>query len=149
MKSISIFLLVLLAAWMGYCVDLKRPIRACYATSWSIFRPEDGKFNLTKDYEDKLCNVMYYSFGQVKFDGTSGYIITHTDEADLTKGYKMLNNDLKGRDPDLRTLLAIGGWRHGSNGFKEMVQTKESRAYFIRQSAEFLQMHGKSSLKIS
>ena len=34
-------------------------------------------------------------------------------------------------DKKLKTLLAIGGWNHASEGFTQMVETWASRRYFI------------------
>ena len=49
---------------------------------------------------------------------------------------------LKRDDPNLKTLLAIGGWTHASNGFSPMVATKQNRAAFIRNSMKFIKDHG-------
>jgi len=49
---------------------------------------------------------------------------------------------LKRRDPNLKTLLAIGGWNQASDGFKEMVKTKQSRQYFIQNSIQYLKEYG-------
>jgi len=50
---------------------------------------------------------------------------------------------LKRRDPNLKILLAIGGWNQASNGFKEMIETKQTRQYFIQNSIEYLSQRGK------
>ena len=50
---------------------------------------------------------------------------------------------LKRRDPTLKTLLAIGGWNQASKGFKEIVETRQSRQNFIQKSIQYLKQHGK------
>ena len=50
---------------------------------------------------------------------------------------------LKKKDPNLKTLLSIGGYNQASNGFREIVRTRQTRQYFIEQSMEFLTEHGK------
>ena len=50
---------------------------------------------------------------------------------------------LKKNNPNLKTLLAVGGWSHGSNGFKEMVATSTNRAQFVRNSMAFVQRYGR------
>ena len=52
-------------------------------------------------------------------------------------------NDIKKIDTQLKTLLAIGGWNHGSDGFKEMVDTVETRRSFIQAAISFLRKHSK------
>ena len=49
---------------------------------------------------------------------------------------------LKRNDPNLKTLLAIGGWNQASNGFKEMIETRQTRQYFIQNSIKYLTKHG-------
>ena len=39
-------------------------------------------------------------------------------------------NDLKNTNPDLKTLLAVGGWE-GSEKFPQMVGSKANRTMFI------------------
>ena len=50
---------------------------------------------------------------------------------------------LKTSDPNLKTLLAIGGWNQASNGFREMIETRQTRQYFIQNSIEYLTQRGK------
>ena len=49
---------------------------------------------------------------------------------------------LKREDPSLKTLLAIGGWNHGSRGFKEMVANKENRKKFVANSLAYIKEYG-------
>ena len=46
--------------------------------------------------------------------------------------------DLKKINPALKTLLAVGGWTHGSTGFTQMVETPETRKIFIDDSITYL-----------
>lgn len=46
---------------------------------------------------------------------------------------------LKTQNPELKILLAIGGWNHGSSAFSKMVNNDEKRRNFVRNSVEFLQ----------
>lgn len=47
-------------------------------------------------------------------------------------------NDLKKQKPELRTLLAVGGWNLGSAPFTEMVATEASRQKFALNAVDFL-----------
>ena len=40
-------------------------------------------------------------------------------------------NALKNTNPDLKTLLAVGGWNFGSEGFSQMVGSQANRTVFI------------------
>ena len=150
MVSSKVILLVALAALQ--IVSSKEYVRVCYYTNWSsLVRTSEGFFDLEKHYEDQLCTHLIYSFAKVAHDGIGGYTIQpdhgeatkpEAKEWDIKVGFKQFVA-LKMRDPNLKTLLAIGGWNHASKGFTQMVETRESRAYFIKQSKAFLEEHGK------
>jgi GH18 family chitinase len=50
--------------------------------------------------------------------------------------------DLKTANPDLKILLAIGGWNHGSEPFTDMVSTQSNIDQFAVNSLTFLRTHG-------
>ena len=52
-------------------------------------------------------------------------------------------NNLKSRQSNLKTLLAVGGWTHASRGFTEMVNTYERRQQFIQYAIDYLKHHSK------
>jgi len=142
MVSFKVILLFALATLQ--VVSCKEFVRVCYYTNWSSSRGAGGYFDLEQHYEDQLCTHIIYSFAKVAHDGKGGYVIQpYNGNWDLSVGYKKLNVALKRRDSDLKTLLAIGGWNHASEGFRQMVATRESRAYFIKQSKSFLMQYGK------
>ena len=126
-----------------YTVESKDFVRVCYYTNWSKGRPSGGAYDLQTHYEDQLCTHIIYSFGKVDHDGTGWAIKPYEEKFDIEEGYPKLNNILKRRDPNLKTLLAIGGWNHASTGFKDMVASKGNRKYFIEQSKDFLIKHGR------
>ena len=137
-------ILFLLSALTVHLASSQQRVRGCYYTNWSNGRPYDGHFDLETHYEDKLCTHIFYSFAKVEHDRIGGYIIKpYEGDWDLNTGYKKLLA-LKKKDRNLKTLLAVGGWTHASEGFKQMVETRESRAYFIKQSKAFLEKHGRS-----
>lgn len=56
-------------------------------------------------------------------------------------GYKQFN-ELKQKNPKLKTLLTIGGWAMGSAPFSIMAEDKDKRATFIESVIPFLQKYG-------
>ncbi|CAG5136776.1 unnamed protein product, partial [Candidula unifasciata] len=54
--------------------------------------------------------------------------------------YKQFNS-LKKKNPALKTLLAVGGWTHGSQPFTDMVSTEARRKSFIQYAVEYLRTH--------
>ena len=47
-------------------------------------------------------------------------------------------NALKLKYPDVKTLLAVGGWNFGVSKMTAMLRTAQTRAEFTRSSIEFL-----------
>ncbi|XP_066913487.1 chitinase-3-like protein 1 [Clytia hemisphaerica] len=146
MAQLSFIVILLFACvQIAQCGDF---VRVCYYTNWSKGRPAGGAFNLNDHYEHGLCTHIIYSFAKVEHDGVGGYIIKPYEGSwDTDVGYPALKK-LKEHDPNLKTLLAIGGWNHASEGFKQMVETKKSRAYFIEKSKEFIIDHGFDGLDL-
>lgn len=109
----------------------KEPVRICYYSNWSQYRPGIGKF-LPTDIDPFLCTHLVYSFAKL----TSQYTLTFYEWNDDVL-YVQFNN-LKKTNPDLKTLLAVGGWNAGSEIFSNMVSNADYRRTFARQTVEFL-----------
>ena len=57
-------------------------------------------------------------------------------------------NDLKKQNPQLKTLLATGGWNAGSKPFSDMVATRTNRSEFVTSTIEFLRQRDFDGLDI-
>lgn len=57
-------------------------------------------------------------------------------------------NGLKKTNPELKTLLAIGGWSFGTQKFKEMAATRYSRQIFIFSAIPYLRERNFDGLDI-
>lgn len=56
--------------------------------------------------------------------------------------FSLQMQNLKRDDPSLKTLLAIGGWTHGSNGFTQMVNNKNNIQRFVSNSLAYIKEYG-------
>lgn len=102
----------------------------CYLTSWSAKRPGAGKFT-PKDIDAKLCTHLVYAFATLKDNK-----LTEANENDPDMYDQVIA--LRETNPDLKVLLAIGGWAFGSTPFKELTSNVFRMNQFVYEAIEFL-----------
>merc|ERR1711957_23094 len=59
-------------------------------------------------------------------------------DADWQEGLYSRMNNLKSINPNLKTLLAVGGWNHGSTGFVEMASTTANIEEFAVNAMDYV-----------
>ena len=106
--------------------DTKNYVRVCYHTNWSQYRPGAGKF-WPENIDPHLCTHLMYSFAKINRNNDKLAMYEWNDD----KLYPRFNA-LKQKNPELRTLLAVGGWNHenANSPFSKMVKTAASRKVF-------------------
>jgi chitinase len=112
------------------------PRVVCYYTNWSQYRGGGTQF-FPENINVNLCSHIIYAFAKIE-NGILAPYEWNDDSAPGMKGLYERVNDLKFQRPALRTLLAVGGWTHGSGPFTQMVATFESRRRFIDTSIAYL-----------
>ncbi|XP_072043456.1 acidic mammalian chitinase-like [Amphiura filiformis] len=121
------------------------PRLVCYHTNWAFMRAEP--MNFTPDQIDpNMCTHLIYSFAKIN---PTSFLLEPYEPTD-TEGpnYYKVFNDLKMLNSALKTLLAVGGWTHASEGFTDMVLTPESRKIFIDDSIAYLRRYGFDGLDL-
>ncbi|KAK3088448.1 hypothetical protein FSP39_019336 [Pinctada imbricata] len=108
-------------------------MRVCYYTNWSQYRPGHGRF-VPENVDASLCTHIIYAFGKLV-----GNTITNFEWNDEQRYSEVMK--LKETNPDLKVLLAMGGWNAGSLPFSKMCETLESRSEFIYSSIAWLRQH--------
>ncbi|XP_046398093.1 probable chitinase 2 [Ischnura elegans] len=143
MVNFRVSLLLLL---VGFAVVASRPkalsddkVLVCYFGSWAVYRPGAGKFDV-EDIDPYICTHVIYEFAGLS--ATQGTIISLDRVNDLDenhgKGAFTRFTKLKEKNPDLKTLLAIGGWNEASKKYSDMVSNTSSRKTFLGSAVKFL-----------
>ncbi|XP_076304901.1 acidic mammalian chitinase-like isoform X2 [Tachypleus tridentatus] len=110
----------------------------CYFGSWAVYRPGDGKFEIS--YIDPfICTHLIYGFTGLGPDNKIRILDPFNDvEDNYGKGSYYHFNALKQINTNLKTLIAIGGWNEGSVKYSNMAANPASRKVFIESVVQFL-----------
>ncbi|KAF2880906.1 hypothetical protein ILUMI_25264 [Ignelater luminosus] len=110
----------------------------CYYGSWAVYRPGNGRFQI-EDIDPTLCTHLIYTFVGLDRSG-SIKILDSWQDIDLG-GYKRFNA-LKERNPNVKTLIAIGGWNEGSEVYSYVASSPQLRTTFVNNALNFVRTHG-------
>ncbi|XP_044265229.1 acidic mammalian chitinase-like [Tribolium madens] len=110
----------------------------CYHGIWATYRPNNGRFTVD-DIDPNLCTHLIYSFVGLETDGRVKHLEPNLD---VNLGNLKKFNDLKLKNPKLKTLVAIGGWNEGSIRYSNMAASANLRAVFVKSAVEFVQKWG-------
>jgi len=117
---------------------------SCYYTNWSQYRPNDGKY-FPEDIDANLCTHLFFSFAKM-CQGGGGWTLCpyewNDQDEPWSEGLYTRMQKKKQQNPEIKTLIAVGGWNHGSSGFKEMVATKEGMEIWVKNAIKYAQDNG-------
>nr|CAD7402861.1 unnamed protein product [Timema cristinae] len=140
------------------CAKTKAQSRVvCYFDSWSLTRTGDDQYRI-EDIDPSLCTHVIYAFADLASDGTIRVGDPSTDlpsglgrdgwfSAEFPDGYNRLNL-LKQQNPNLKTLISIGGEDAGSAIFSRVFNSEELRAMFVDNAVIFVEENGFDGLDI-
>ncbi|XP_042888796.1 chitinase-3-like protein 1 [Penaeus japonicus] len=117
----------------------------CYFGSWSVWRPGDGKFDV-EDIDPFLCTHLIFGFAGLSNHTWTIEVLDEWNE--LCPGDQGGNNcaydrfvALKQLNPELKTILAVGGWNEGSEDYSVMSGDPAKRKTFVDSSVALVRKH--------
>ncbi|KAL8570174.1 hypothetical protein ACOMHN_030970 [Nucella lapillus] len=118
--------------------------RVCYYTNWSQYRKNGARF-LPTNIDPFLCTHIVFAFAKLDHEGRLAPY--EWNDAEYPHMYRQVTS-LKKKNPELRVLLAVGGWTLSSPPFSKMVETREGRRRFAEHGLKFLRQHGFDGLDL-
>ncbi|XP_014681961.1 PREDICTED: chitotriosidase-1-like [Priapulus caudatus] len=115
----------------------------CYYTNWSQYRQGVAKF-LPKDVDPKLCTHIMYGFAL--FSTGPSYQLKSIEWNDEAMYEQIIA--LKQKNPQLKVMLAIGGYNFGPSQFSKMSSTAQGRKSFATNAIPFLRSRNMDGLDI-
>ncbi|XP_012253211.2 chitinase-3-like protein 1 [Athalia rosae] len=145
MMRFSIVSCATLLIFVAAAIETDKPDKqnkvVCYFGSWAVYRPSNGKISIS-DLEPNLCTHMIYTFIGITLDGAVRALDPWADLADDggMAGYDKFNA-LRGQNPNMKTLMAIGGWNEGSTKYSQVVGNSKSRSNLVSNIVAFVKKH--------
>jgi len=139
----SLLCLAVLSAQQASASD---KIVVCYFGSWAVYRNGDGHFDV-EQIDAKLCTHAVYSFAGLS---PSNQITALDPWNDLPsgKGAYTRFTGLTKTNPNLKTLLSIGGYNEGSTKYSNMAASADTRKTFIDSVVPYLKQYGFNGLDL-
>ena len=106
----------------------------------------DGK-HLVEDIDSSLCTHIMYSF--VVLDASTYLMKAHDAWLDIDLGNFNKFVALKGTNPNVKLLLALGGWNDSrTNKYSILLADAAKRASFVTNAVSFIQQYGFDGLDL-
>ncbi|BFZ21711.1 hypothetical protein BsWGS_24750 [Bradybaena similaris] len=124
----------------------KEFVRVCYFASWARYRPNVAKYAVA-DIDPNICTHLIYAFGRL--DAATRQLAANEPAFEEGSGqiYSQFNG-LKSRNPQLKTLLSIGGQGEHTWEFQQVTETDDILQTFATTAVNFLRSRGFDGLDV-
>ncbi|XP_062561073.1 endochitinase-like [Armigeres subalbatus] len=118
----------------------------CHYTTWSQGRSGGASYRV-ENIPGNLCTHVVYNF--IGIDEDTYKLVPLEREIDIVQNGFGRFTDLKKTHPELKTTIAVGGWKHGGAKFSKMAASRERRKIFVQSVVNFLEEYGFDGLEIA
>jgi len=114
----------------------------CYFGSWSVYRHGNGKFDV-EDIDPFLCTHAAFGFAGLNKNTYEVKVLDPWNELETNYGKGAYNRftKLKLINPNLKTLLSVGGWNEGATSYSHMAADPSKRQKFIESTIKLINKH--------
>ncbi|OWF51744.1 chitinase 3 [Mizuhopecten yessoensis] len=114
--------------------------RVCYFTNWAQYRANPATFTAA-NIDANLCTHIMYAFAQMSGNGLATYEWNDEVQYGVVMSKKMEN-------PNLKVMLAVGGYNHGVSRFSAMVSSLSNIEEFANNAITFLRNYNFDGLDL-
>jgi chitinase len=109
----------------------------CYYTNWAQYRTKPATF-FPENVLPKLCTHVIFAFAKINDQSELQAYEWNDESTEWSKGMYERVVALKKINKQLKVLVAVGGWNHGSMAFSNMAGDDAKRRNFVVKTIEFL-----------
>jgi chitinase len=121
--------------------------RVCYFANWAQYGPTASTQFFPNDIDPFVCTHIVYAFAKLTGNKLAPYEWNDLSSDGVVGGYEKATN-LKNTNPNLKILVAVGGWSLGVDPFHHVVNTAASRNEFVTSTIQYLRAHKLDGLDI-
>ncbi|XP_033737784.1 uncharacterized protein LOC117325568 [Pecten maximus] len=114
--------------------------RVCYFTNWAQYRTSPATYTAA-DIDAHLCTHIMFAFARMSGNNLATYEWNDEAQYAVVMSKKLAN-------PDLKVMLAVGGYTHGVQTFSAMVSSLANIEEFAANAIIFLRQHGFDGLDL-
>ncbi|CAH1104765.1 unnamed protein product [Psylliodes chrysocephalus] len=112
----------------------------CYFSSWTVYRPGNGKFDV-ENVDPSLCTHINFAFVGLKEDGSVNVLDSWQADKDGLNGINRLL-ELRNVKKDLKILVSMGGWNEGSEVYSKVAANETTRKILANNVLKFIEERG-------